>query len=309
MKDKKTVLILGAGASKPYGLPLGGELRDIVIKNGLITVLDLHHNEIFTINEYNQFLKALSHSGYSSVDAFLEDRNEWMEIGKAAIARNMIKIESLSWKNLFPPNQPKDHWYEALWSHLKRRSWTEFVKNDIAIISFNYDRTLEHYLVTLLCNNYKISKEKALKGLQSLPLLHVHGDLGDYLDPLTFLSSSSKTHVISSQETISAMNRIQIVHEKDGDTPEFLMAKKLIREAGKVLFIGFGFHHKNLAKLDFKSVNEYNHYLSQISLSVYGTHKGIKVDTWKRICHNYGFSYFATQRGAGSISDFINGLL
>lgn len=34
MISKKTVLILGAGASKPYGLPLGMELRDIVIKNG-----------------------------------------------------------------------------------------------------------------------------------------------------------------------------------------------------------------------------------------------------------------------------------
>jgi hypothetical protein len=32
MINKKTVLVLGAGASKPYGLPLGTELRDSVIK-------------------------------------------------------------------------------------------------------------------------------------------------------------------------------------------------------------------------------------------------------------------------------------
>jgi hypothetical protein len=68
MINEKTVLVLGAGASKPYGLPLGTELRDSVIRAendfGLYQkVLGIE----FTKDQYTEFTNTLAHSGFSSV--------------------------------------------------------------------------------------------------------------------------------------------------------------------------------------------------------------------------------------------------
>lgn len=301
MINKKTVLVLGAGASKPYGLPLGTELRDSVIRaaNNFAPYQKILGIE-FTNNQYTEFTKTLAHSGFSSVDAFLEENSKWLEIGKAAIALELLKAEWKSINNLFPPKQPKDHWYETLWSHLKAPSWTAFKKNEISIITFNYDRSLEHYLITLLCNQYKIKPDIASKGLASLPFLHVHGHLGSYLNSK---GENSFGNTITKEQFNIARSGIQIVHENEGDTPEFLMAQKSIREAERVLFIGFGYHPKNMAKLAIRLVREYN---AGGIYKIFGTHKGIKSQAWNSICFNYGFTYSAVKQGAGSISDLIS---
>ncbi len=170
---KDTVLILGAGASKPYGFPLGAELRDDVIRARHKIELDylLEKNMKFNHDYYAKFAEDLRTSGYSSVDAFLENRDDWIDIGKLAIAHKLILYEQNA--RLFPPNQPKDHWYECLWQKLSAESWKQFKKNRITIITFNYDRSLEHYLSAIIYNNFKIKPSAVTK---ALPIIHVHKD-------------------------------------------------------------------------------------------------------------------------------------
>ena len=216
MIKKKTVLVLGAGASKPYGFPLGTELRDSVIRaDNDFGIFQKALGMEFTEDKYSKFTTALAHSGYSSVDAFLEENDEWLEIGKAAIALSLLRVEVNTINNLFPPKQPKDHWYETLWSHLKTRTWAEFKKNQVAFITFNYDRSLEHYLVNLLCNNYRIRPVTAAQGLLSLPFLHVHGHLGNYVNKEGKVDFGSK---ITKERFTNAKSGIQIVHENNGDS-------------------------------------------------------------------------------------------
>ncbi len=301
MINKKTVLVLGAGASKPYGLPLGIELRDSVIRtNNDFSIFQRALGIDFSQDKYIEFTKALAYSGFSSVDAFLEENDKWLEIGKAAIALNLLRDEVNSINSLFPPMQPKDHWYETLWSHLKAPSWIAFNRNQLTIITFNYDRSLEHYLVTLLCSNYGIQPDIATQGLMDFPLLHVHGYLGHYIDNDGNPDYGKK---LTKDRFITARSGIQIVHENNGDTPEFKMAQKLIHEAERVLFIGFGYHPKNMAKLGFREIRQYS---GLGSFKAFGTHKGMKAPVWDRICHNYGFSNTARRHGSGSISDLIN---
>ncbi len=304
MVKKRTVLILGAGASKPYGFPLGVELRDSIIR-----IKDIHFECKrlgLDYESYSEFTKALAHSGFSSVDAYLEEHEEWLEIGKAAIALNLIKVEVNTISNLFPPKQPKDHWYETLWSHLKRPSWKGFMANKIAVVTFNYDRSLEHYLVTVLCNTYNIRPEIAAKGLKSFPILHVHGLLGDYTDKKGSRNFGfSLIGPTARERFMAATSGIQIVHENKGDTPDFFQAQELIRNAEKVIFIGFGFHPKNMNKLGLREVRQYNYYSGE-TLKLVGTHKGIKAREWDRICYRYGFPYLARKYGTGSISEFLN---
>ena len=130
MINEKIVLVLGAGASKPYNLPLGRELRDSVIRaeDDFQWYQMAFHTDEFKNIKYSNFTKTLAHSGFPSVDAFLEENDEWLVIGKAAIALNLLKAEFNSANKLFPPVQPKDHWYEILWSHLKTPTWDKFKK-------------------------------------------------------------------------------------------------------------------------------------------------------------------------------------
>lgn len=143
MITKTTVLILGAGASIDYGFPLGRGLRDLVCRvpgtAGASAITDAGYDP----EELNEFVDILRHSGYTSVDWFLEDRPEFISIGKAAIAAALIPFENPD--RLFPPDAPANHWYELLLNTMDspRGSFTE---NRLSIVTFNYDRSLEYYL-------------------------------------------------------------------------------------------------------------------------------------------------------------------
>jgi hypothetical protein len=220
---KDTVLILGAGASKPYGFPLGAELRDEVIRAKNKIELDYLNGDWEFKLRYPIFAGELRTSGYSSVDAFLENRSEWIKIGKLAIAHKLILYEQKA--RVFPPNQPRDHWYECLWQKLSAPSWNQFKKNRITIISFNYDRSLEHYLSGIIWNNFKIVQSTAEK---ALPIIHVHGDLG----PLTGYA------VDKAKNVRLAADSIKIVHESDNSSKEFKEADKVLNDAEKFFLLG-----------------------------------------------------------------------
>jgi len=295
MIDDKTVLILGAGASKPYGFPLGGELRDDVIKISQDKVgfesIKMLQGTDFEIDFFDSFINNLSKSDFSSVDAFLENRANWVEVGKLSIAYKLILYERNL--KLFPPNQPKDHWYETLWQKLKAPSWQKFKQNQLNIITFNYDRSLEHYLSTILNNNYDVSKSTILK---SLPIIHVHGDLGPF-----------KNYSMHSPAIIKeAADSIKIVHESDNSSEEFQVADKILMGAKKILFIGFGYHPQNMSKFKmFKSPIKYVDRTGAYH-KVLGTHKGFKAKAWERIWGKYNFFHAAKGQGGGSISEFIS---
>ena len=89
MIEKRTVLVLGAGASKPYGFPTGRELiREIAagLKNTGSEVAQLLSAHGHEPSELAKFSDALLDSAQPSVDVFLENRAEYLEAGKAAIA-------------------------------------------------------------------------------------------------------------------------------------------------------------------------------------------------------------------------------
>ncbi|MBI5393846.1 MAG: hypothetical protein HZA91_00965 [Verrucomicrobia bacterium] len=294
IKDK-TVLILGAGASKPYGMPLGRELRDDVTRGSSSALSsDIIIKRCgFDRLVYRRFKADLAQSGFQSVDAFLEEREKWGEIGKAAMAMSLLKAEALARKKVFPPNQPKDHWYEVLWQQLRAASWTTFKSNPWHVVTFNYDRTLEHYLVTVLCNNYGIQPETACK---ALPILHVHGSLGHY-------EESDFGRAVTPERVKQSAASISVVHETNPRSAAFVRAHRVIREAQRILFIGFAYHPQNMEKLQWRKLRE-----MPPAKAVLGTHIGIKANQWEMICGSGKFSPAALRWGRGTISDFMREL-
>jgi len=255
----------------------------------------------FKYGQYEEFADDLANSGYESVDAFLEDRQQYIEIGKAAIALNLLKFESPS--ALFPPKQPRDHWYEVLWYKMKAPTWASFKKNALAVITFNYDRSLEHYLTTVVCNNYGIKAATAAQGLRLLPILHVHGILGEYAAPP--YADYPYGRRVDSQLLDTARRCIEIVHESDASSPSFQKANELLKNAQKVIFIGFGYRDSNMNKLGILPVSAgcKGHLEGK---TVGCTHKGFKSSPWKDLCHKYGFPNESGSSGTGSVCEFLS---
>jgi hypothetical protein len=90
MIEKNVVLILGAGASKPYGFPLGQELIDHIM-----TIGDKPPLLPFDPTELLRFQRALKLAGKTSIDAFLERQDaEFVLIGKQLIAYLLSRYEN-----------------------------------------------------------------------------------------------------------------------------------------------------------------------------------------------------------------------
>src|SRR5262249_53456327 len=96
MSSDRTVFVLGAGASKPYGLPLGDELFQLIVKDFGTASQILH--EFLNAAPFNQahvdkFIGALRYSGFTSVDEFLEKREEFVDVGKAIMTIELLARE------------------------------------------------------------------------------------------------------------------------------------------------------------------------------------------------------------------------
>ena len=105
MIEEPTVLILGAGASVPYGYPTGKELVDSVIDTHL-TLVDFGASK----SNVEEFTTDLRRSAVDSIDAFLERRREWLDLGKLAIAVFLMRAERED--NLH--STTGDNWYRFL---------------------------------------------------------------------------------------------------------------------------------------------------------------------------------------------------
>ena len=260
MIENETVLVLGAGASAPFKFPSGQGLKDDICRQSVDvnTNLTTLTNLGFDRNNIEEFRVALMKSGRPSVDSFLEYRKDFVPIGKAAIASTLLKFEKTvelfdGWiKRRAHPFDKEGNWYDYLFGILSDGTpFDEVDKNKLSIITFNYDRSFEHYLFTALKNSYKKSDEECAEKLSKIPIIHVHGNLGDLewqtsttgAPPVPYDSNAKLVHIQS------AAQNIKIISENKIETKEFLRARKLILGAQRLFFLGFGYHPINLRRL------------------------------------------------------------
>jgi len=96
MISKRTVLVLGAGASNHLGYPVGPQLiNQIVSLPGTEIFKNIYDEEIIKNFQYR-----LKRYGSYSIDEFLEKNREFIEIGKSFIAYCLKKYEDED--KLFP---------------------------------------------------------------------------------------------------------------------------------------------------------------------------------------------------------------
>lgn len=293
------VLILGAGASAPYGLPIGIALRDYILKLNPYSYSRYLDELGVREHQFREFLVQFSRSGFLSIDAFLEERSRWMKIGKFAIAFALINHEHT--RKLFPPYAPKDHWFNALWLKLKKKTWNEVKRTTLRIVTFNYDRCLEYYLASVIANNYGVSFTEVFRWLSQVLVIHVHGTLGNYtLINYYWKDPKKEESVIDGLK--SAIDAIVVVSEANPKTLQFVRARAVIARARSVAFIGFGFGESNMARLGFAPDHQFLH--PDISLSC--TLKGLTPSARARIKRRYfGTRTLHSSHKSASISQLI----
>lgn len=245
---RKTTLILGAGASAPFGFPTGYELLRQVVAWSDINPGHTNPKLLsdFNKNEIDAFREALEKSAQKSVDSFVEHRREFIHIGKVIMAMALIQCEHQP--HLF--KRDGKSWYEYLFNQLNTR-FEDFDKNQLSILTFNYDRSLEHFLFTALKNSHGKSDEECAQKLKSIPIIHLHGDLGELPYLGNTLVRPYNTNITPEILHI-ATQRIKVVHEGMENQPQFTDAQKILFESEVICFLGFGYHQTNMHRLGIK---------------------------------------------------------
>lgn len=240
--------MLGAGASAPLGFPLGARLRqdiytDLGRTRGRIRQL------LFAANVADQhvetFKEVLGQSQLPSVDLLLEKRPEFLEVGKLAMAAALVPLEQ---ETAFAPDRPGAEWLRYLFKELvSGADASTFSENALSIVTFNYDRSVEHFLVKAVENTYGITRSKATEAVGRFAIVHVHGALGAYPGLGEGARAYAPTDNVAEIRGCAAA--IRVLHEASSD-PVLERAQALCRSAELVAFLGCGYHQANVQRLN-----------------------------------------------------------
>ena len=244
MIEIRTVLILGAGASANAGYHVGPAFKAAICQLGTNKTF-LDETGAFGHTNAAEFVDRFKFSAIKSPDRFLEDprMKEYREVGKYCIAKVLMNLENLD--NLFPAGNAG--WYETLFERLDIESG-RYDKNQLAVITYNYDRSLECALWKMI-EAQNLGDNARIKELwDRRPIIvHVHGAL-DLFDPGQ-RGHRSYEQTVDPEKVSTAASQIQIIYEADPTTPAFEHARELIQSAERVIFLGFGFNRENVERL------------------------------------------------------------
>lgn len=232
----------------PFGFPSGAGLKTKIVellgnRNGTLWSISIDLG--FSPERIDAFQDALKHSGKRSVDAFLEHRAEFVDLGKVATAYVIMSCELKD--QVFADR--KENWYQYFFNKLNVE-FDDFGKNHVSVITFNYDRSLEFYLVTALQNSYGKIRTDCLAKLTALPMVHLYGDLGTL--PTATDRGAAFGAGLNHQTVRKGAEGIRIIHEPTTEAT-FQEAYKLLDEAERIVFVGFGYDPTNMDRL-FKGV-------------------------------------------------------
>lgn len=237
----------------PYDYPSGPDLRRIICSQqphprkgvnvnipGSLQSLGGHDQSAIS-----HFTQSLSRSGVESVDAFLELRPEFQRIGKQAIA---LALDPCETGHLFLDGDGR--WYRYLYSQIRPPRVEDLSKNALSIVTFNYDRSLTHFLHVALQHSFDLKPEEAASALADIPIVHVHGVLGRF--PWETESDPSRDYgqrIDGDEMLASVTGLIRVAHEDSTGDPAFSEARRLIEKAEVICFLGCAFHKANLERI------------------------------------------------------------
>jgi hypothetical protein len=284
IKNKSLVLVLGAGASKEVNLPIGNELKHKIAQRLYFKFDEFGHSlksgnrdliQAFqissmrsdgTLGDITPLLEVskLIHDAMPlaiSIDNFIDSHRNDDRVsfcGKLAIAQCILEAEAKSTIYVNPSNiynklnfsDVENTWFNAFFQQLTENCHIEDLSSrlkDVAVISFNYDRCLEHYLYLAFQSYYGISASESAQLLASLEIHHPYGKVG----ALPWMTQSNERIAFGAtpnhQQLIEITKLLRTFTE--GTNPSVSDIKTIrdtVAGAERLLFLGFAFHRLNL---------------------------------------------------------------
>lgn len=126
------------------------------------------------------------------------------------------------------------------------------ILNEVNIIDFNYDRSLEQVLFYTLKYSYGVSDQDVASALSNMRIIHPYGYLGklawqDAHLGLLGLPFGGELH--GPTDIPAVAERIKTFYEQLHDEGDLSAMKSAVLEAERIVFLGFGFHPQNVNML------------------------------------------------------------
>jgi hypothetical protein len=256
MIKRKIVFVLGAGASEPYGLPLGWQLSEYLHKANKASALAAVLSRCCDIleAETERFSDSFLKSGRGSIDAFLSNRRDMSRIGKLAIAHELITRERAD--QVFRTGN-LDNWYSKLWDVMMdgASSHHDLSRNTVRFVTFNYDRSLEFFLHEATKHTFNVGDVDAFNAWSKIGILHLYGSLGTLNSgaPQGFREYGPN---YTPKSLFDAAEGIKVIPESRDDDKDFQMARHWFSVADEIVYLGFGFDPLNVKRLGLGDVLE-----------------------------------------------------
>jgi len=279
---QKTLFVLGAGASHEVQLPAGAEFKSWIVqalyfrfeRGSKLVAGDDAMLEALRISSASEkppsqdakrylfaaqrirdaLLQAISIDHL--MDAHIDDKH--LELcGKLAIVHTILEAErrsmlyvgpSLGHETLavLPLNQTWFSSFLRLLTENCRKSDLEKRLSSVALVVFNYDRCIEHYLYHALQIYYGISGGNAAALLRRLEIYHPYGTVGSlpWLDKENAIEFGATP---SAKQLLSLAAGIKTFAEgTDTSSSEIGAIRTNMTSCNRLVFLGFAFHRMNL---------------------------------------------------------------
>jgi hypothetical protein len=276
MITDNVVLILGAGASKPYGYPTALELRKEIVNNYMMTYQDycLRFGEINQIEnepyvaEIKSMIEIFKKSSTDSIDLFLTRNKQYYEHGKQIISLLLANYE-LESRFREDMDDRKYDWYTELFNMMTKEiinpeEINKFSDNKLSVITFNYDRSFEYYFYESLSHSFTSKRNEIKKIMTNFKIIHLNGKLA----PLPWESNNGiyYKNQLMLQNCDEYSENINIIYdERKGNELEI---KTLLNSANRIFFLGFGYGKENINALGMDET------IFQQGQRIYGTAMG-----------------------------------
>lgn len=263
-----TTLILGAGVNKEITLEFGlgsdliSQIRDRVTDETSPAGREcLSKNLESQIPEFDKDLRTSFHKHLNefmtkmknpSIDAFLDQidiypefndvKDLFIRLGRCLILSHILGWEGESKKNLdLELDGKRRTWLSVLGDWIEENEALEIVtKHPLHILTFNYDRVLEYYLLK------RFDKVKVTYWMIH-NVRHIYGTLGQLEGGVPFGASSKVDFAFTNDNFIEIskwVNNIELISQRK----DFIEVKSSVirnRPTVRVIVMGYGFDHIN----------------------------------------------------------------
>ncbi|MFO1201018.1 MAG: hypothetical protein U1E58_00065 [Tabrizicola sp.] len=276
----KVAIVLGAGASKEFGLPTGGELSAQIIE--LLKTRTDHFRSWFVDSEFDRAIEVAIRDRVTSggkqslikaarlleenlsiapsIDNFLHTHRSNTDIvwlGKLAIVfcllraeyRSILKVDPSNIHNRLNLKKCAETWVGRLFTQLAvAGDFEAFVDRlrKIYFVSFNYDRCVQQFMSCAARQYFDLSETQVSSLLSNLNVHYIYGNIGPFIAKSAIDTSFGSNP--SAENCIGLIPELQTFTEGQ-DSNDQRVLDAYLNNSREIYFLGFGFNKLNLDRI------------------------------------------------------------